>query len=275
MFYNECWYDSGINQFVQADTLIPNLLNSLDWNRYAYARYNPLRYTDPSGHLACIDGEQCHQPHFFIPLTDMAKKLIAFAKSIDMSPEKVIGIGLGHEMYSDNKEEQKIHLGLYRNGFLGYAQQECHGHPTYNCMLNYFAHYESVKNQFLNSDYFGKKEDYLWAQYKDDNGNSNLGSGKQASVELGMEFMLGSKSTGSSSFMDAAPGSLFDPNLASNSGVVDAQVLVKYLHGYPTSDQGFIVVKRVSCPHTGAAGFTLYYNLLGQWTLQNAGIAAC
>ncbi|MDL1943782.1 RHS repeat-associated core domain-containing protein [Chloroflexi bacterium CFX2] len=53
MFYNARWYDPGINQFTSPDTLIPNPYNTLDWNRYAYARYNPLRYTDPTGH--CVD----------------------------------------------------------------------------------------------------------------------------------------------------------------------------------------------------------------------------
>jgi hypothetical protein len=37
-------------QFTSPDTLIPDLNSSLDWNRYAYARGNPLRYSDPSGH---------------------------------------------------------------------------------------------------------------------------------------------------------------------------------------------------------------------------------
>jgi hypothetical protein len=41
---------SYITQFSQPDSIIPNLYNPQDWNRYAYARYNPLKYTDPSGH---------------------------------------------------------------------------------------------------------------------------------------------------------------------------------------------------------------------------------
>ena len=52
MFYNARWYDPCIIQWTQADTLIPNPYNVLDWNRFAYARYNPLKYTDPSGHIA-------------------------------------------------------------------------------------------------------------------------------------------------------------------------------------------------------------------------------
>jgi hypothetical protein len=52
MFYNARWYDPYLNRFTQADSIIPNPSNVLDWNRYSYVRYNPLKYTDPSGH--CI-----------------------------------------------------------------------------------------------------------------------------------------------------------------------------------------------------------------------------
>ncbi len=50
MFYQARWYDAGIIQFNQPDTLIPDPYNTLDWNRYGYARYNALKYTDPTGH---------------------------------------------------------------------------------------------------------------------------------------------------------------------------------------------------------------------------------
>lgn len=50
MFYNARWYDVYLNHFTQPDTIIPNPNNVLDWNRYSYVRYNPLKYTDPSGH---------------------------------------------------------------------------------------------------------------------------------------------------------------------------------------------------------------------------------
>ncbi len=53
MFYNARWYDPYITQFSQPDTLVPDQYNTLDWNRYQYARYNPLRYNDPSGHASC------------------------------------------------------------------------------------------------------------------------------------------------------------------------------------------------------------------------------
>ena len=41
-------------QFTSPDTLVPDLYNPLDWNRYSYGRNNPLKYTDPDGHLPII-----------------------------------------------------------------------------------------------------------------------------------------------------------------------------------------------------------------------------
>jgi RHS repeat-associated protein len=49
-FYAARWYDPCIMQFNQPDTVIPDTYNALDWNRYSYGRYNPLKYNDPSGH---------------------------------------------------------------------------------------------------------------------------------------------------------------------------------------------------------------------------------
>jgi len=58
MFYNARWYDPYLNYFTQPDTIVPNPYNSQDWDRYSYARNNPVRYNDPSGHsVDCGLGE--------------------------------------------------------------------------------------------------------------------------------------------------------------------------------------------------------------------------
>jgi RHS repeat-associated protein len=54
LWYNSRFYDPRIMQFNQPDTLIPDPYQPSDWNRYQYARANPVRYNDPSGH--CIFG---------------------------------------------------------------------------------------------------------------------------------------------------------------------------------------------------------------------------
>src|SRR5262245_38819210 len=50
MFYNARWYDPYLNHLTPPASIVPNPYTPQDWNRYAYARYNPLRYIDPSGH---------------------------------------------------------------------------------------------------------------------------------------------------------------------------------------------------------------------------------
>jgi RHS repeat-associated protein len=74
VFYNARWlrsvpvakrrgYDPYITQFSQPDSIVPDPYNSQDWDRYSYARNNPLVYTDPSGHCAIEDdSENCYAP---------------------------------------------------------------------------------------------------------------------------------------------------------------------------------------------------------------------
>ncbi len=46
------FFDPQIGRFISADTFIQDPYDPQTLNRYAYARGNPLRYTDPSGHFA-------------------------------------------------------------------------------------------------------------------------------------------------------------------------------------------------------------------------------
>ena len=52
-YYNARYYDPEIGRFVSADSLVLDQANPQDFNRYAYVRNNPAKYTDPSGHF-CI-----------------------------------------------------------------------------------------------------------------------------------------------------------------------------------------------------------------------------
>ncbi len=51
MFYNARYYDTTLGRFTQPDSIIPNVLDPQSWNRYAYVLNNPVRYTDPTGHM--------------------------------------------------------------------------------------------------------------------------------------------------------------------------------------------------------------------------------
>lgn len=49
-YYGARYYHPVFATFTQADTMLPNPFDPQQLNRYAYARDNPLKYTDPTGH---------------------------------------------------------------------------------------------------------------------------------------------------------------------------------------------------------------------------------
>ncbi len=49
-FYGSRYYDPQLGRFIQADTIIAHEFDPQSYDRYAYARDNPLRYVDPTGH---------------------------------------------------------------------------------------------------------------------------------------------------------------------------------------------------------------------------------
>jgi hypothetical protein len=52
------WWDSPcINHFVSADTIVSNLFNPQDLNRYSYVLNNPVRYRDPMGYMVADEDD--------------------------------------------------------------------------------------------------------------------------------------------------------------------------------------------------------------------------
>jgi RHS repeat-associated protein len=49
-YYVARWYDPYLTHMLSPDSIIPDPVTPLDWDRYSYSRNNPIRYTDPSGH---------------------------------------------------------------------------------------------------------------------------------------------------------------------------------------------------------------------------------
>ncbi len=69
-YYIARFYDPVIAHFIQPDSLISQANAATSFDRYGYSNNNPINYTDPSGHLACGDGEnelQCEaiQNHYY------------------------------------------------------------------------------------------------------------------------------------------------------------------------------------------------------------------
>jgi len=56
-FYASRWYDPCIMRWIQPDTVIPDVYNPLDLDRYAYVENDPVNHNDPTGH--CTDPVEC------------------------------------------------------------------------------------------------------------------------------------------------------------------------------------------------------------------------
>ncbi|MHB0968003.1 MAG: RHS repeat-associated core domain-containing protein, partial [Bellilinea sp.] len=57
-YYVARFYDPVLERFVQADTIVPNPVNPLSYDRYVYVNSNPINFNDPSGHMqSCADGD--------------------------------------------------------------------------------------------------------------------------------------------------------------------------------------------------------------------------
>ncbi len=70
LYYGARYYDPTLMRFTQPDTLVPDPANPQSLNRYAYVLNNPLRYTDPTGHIVCgFQGRPCPSPPTFTPIS--------------------------------------------------------------------------------------------------------------------------------------------------------------------------------------------------------------
>ena len=55
MDYRYRFLSTGLGRFISPDSIVPNLLNPQNLNRYAYAGNNPINFNDPTGHYYCPD----------------------------------------------------------------------------------------------------------------------------------------------------------------------------------------------------------------------------
>ncbi|MEW5960980.1 MAG: RHS repeat-associated core domain-containing protein, partial [Chloroflexota bacterium] len=62
MDYNARYYSPALGRFVSPDSMVPEPTSSSGFNRYAYVKNNPLRYTDPSGYFQCEGAVGCEEP---------------------------------------------------------------------------------------------------------------------------------------------------------------------------------------------------------------------
>jgi RHS repeat-associated protein len=61
-WYNSRWYDSELGQFIQPDTIIPDVSIPGAWNRFLYVLGNPIIFIDPSGKKNIIFDDERGNP---------------------------------------------------------------------------------------------------------------------------------------------------------------------------------------------------------------------
>ncbi|MXZ01806.1 RHS repeat-associated core domain-containing protein [Candidatus Poribacteria bacterium] len=52
LYYNARYYDPALGTFISPDSLVPDAGMVVDYNRFLYARGNPMKYGDPSGYAS-------------------------------------------------------------------------------------------------------------------------------------------------------------------------------------------------------------------------------
>jgi len=87
-FYGARWYDDYLNRWIQPDIIISDPGNSIDWDRYAYARNNPVKYIDPNGHEVKCPQNDCDKPLFVFDYSNLG--LGRFVNALAMTAIEVV-----------------------------------------------------------------------------------------------------------------------------------------------------------------------------------------
>lgn len=83
-YYDARYYDPHLQRFVQPDTMLPDVYDPQQLNRYSYARNNPLKYTDPTGHCVWIFTPFCGAITSFV--TRIVQPVINFVTKTQNNP---------------------------------------------------------------------------------------------------------------------------------------------------------------------------------------------
>jgi RHS repeat-associated protein len=155
------WGDPAIAHFISADTIVPSAGNVLDWNRYAYVRYNPLKYVDPSGHNPECgpDGMWC----------DSAGNLIQFQKLQLVNFKKYFGESKELEKIFSNIEafRGKSEEIINEYGWLNYLES-----ATFAMNPNYKGKGDNMRQSWMWGNY--DTNSYLDLMIKEGNGKGDL-----------------------------------------------------------------------------------------------------
>jgi len=151
-------YSPYLNRWTQPDTIIPNITNPQDWNRYTYTRNNPIKYVDPSGHKACTttNGFDCDDTEDKVNkvLDYVEKRIITKKGELRNNNETPLGAMI--------KVVKKAGTIFYNdwNNFLDVTNYVFTGYYGHGANVMNMAHYSSFQGYFKNVNDLGFHPDF-------------------------------------------------------------------------------------------------------------------
>ena len=87
--YNARFYSPRLGRFISADSVVPNPLDPLSFDRFSYVRANPIKFSDPTGHAYYDPGCECmvYEPHLPPTPTPPARQPVLPWEQEDIEPE--------------------------------------------------------------------------------------------------------------------------------------------------------------------------------------------
>jgi RHS repeat-associated protein len=149
LYYHARMYDPLLGRFVSADTIVPNLKQPQQLNRYTYVANNPLKNTDPTGHCSksSVDQVERTENHRCAEYTKKLGELGVIVKNVldwqsgDLELVLEAISDLMREAIWTPDQFRKVIGGsvdLVRGGASGYSGYENNGRITlYDGAFNY------------------------------------------------------------------------------------------------------------------------------------------
>ena len=122
MFYNARYDDPALGTFVSPDSVVPNPASVIDHNRFLYARGNPFKYTDPTGHEGydpvgeawVRDFKAIH--HVYPTAQDRIDRIVSF-RLPGLATESATWDDEDWEQYWNLSHEEKLHAYILADPF--------------------------------------------------------------------------------------------------------------------------------------------------------------
>lgn len=147
----------SIMQWSSPDNVIPDLYQPNDWNRYLYARANPLKYTDPTGHFS----EEEIETHLKNAYRELWNKYFAAWKSDKLFWDMLLAAQYGDNLFAP---ESGLGYGTFeRDGGTfffssNHSLYEYQGNGPYR--LSYTTDHGFVYRPLQFEGYYSGKDEY-------------------------------------------------------------------------------------------------------------------